>query len=223
MASLEDIYSILSQINQRIQRIEILLDQPKEESFLKNTHDTLPDFLSRTIFDLNLKSTWIVIALASRGIVTIGELVRTTEENLKNFHFDCENSFSGSSRILSRRERLGTAAINEIKECLSYYGLRLSMKVSFLYSEELYIQSILKYSVEVLGMTTRPTNCLRKENILLIGDLVKRTEVRLARIHNLGNKSFAEVKTILDLFRLRLGMNVSKEPVNDFKSNAHVI
>jgi DNA-directed RNA polymerase alpha subunit len=51
--------------------------------------------------------------------------------------------------------------------------------------------------VDDLELTVRSANCLKAENIYLIGDLIQRTEVELLKTPNLGKKSLTEIKDVL--------------------------
>jgi DNA-directed RNA polymerase subunit alpha len=62
--------------------------------------------------------------------------------------------------------------------------------------------------VEDLELTVRSANCLKAEDINLIGDLVRKTEAELLKTPNLGKKSLAEIKEVLAARGLRLGMPV---------------
>ena len=55
------------------------------------------------------------------------------------------------------------------------------------------------------NIDVRTLNCLIAENILTIGDLIKRTEVDLFRIPNFGRKSMVKVKDALTTLGLSLG------------------
>lgn len=67
---------------------------------------------------------------------------------------------------------------------------------------------LLYNTIDELMLTVRATNCLKSENINLIGDLVQKTEYDLLRTPNLGRKSLAEIKTVLISKSLSLGMNI---------------
>lgn len=58
--------------------------------------------------------------------------------------------------------------------------------------------------IEELDFSVRTYNCLKKENILTIGELVQRTEADLIGIRNFGAKSLAEVIDKLAQFGLTL-------------------
>lgn len=66
--------------------------------------------------------------------------------------------------------------------------------------------------VDDLELTVRSANCLKAENIFYIGDLIQRTEVELLKTPNLGKKSLTEIKDILALKGLSLGMRLENWP-----------
>ncbi|QCS24615.1 DNA-directed RNA polymerase subunit alpha [Rickettsia parkeri] len=66
--------------------------------------------------------------------------------------------------------------------------------------------------VDELELSVRSANCLKNDNIIYIGDLVKRTESDMLRTPNFGRKSLNEIKEILAKFNLRFGMDVSDWP-----------
>lgn len=71
---------------------------------------------------------------------------------------------------------------------------------------------LLLRSIEELELTVRSTNCLKAESIFLIGDLIHKTEFDLLKTPNLGKKSLNEIKDVLALKELSLGMNVENWP-----------
>ena len=52
--------------------------------------------------------------------------------------------------------------------------------------------------IEELELGVRSYNCLKREGIQTIGDLVSKTEAELLNIPNFGKKSIDEVKEKLD-------------------------
>ena len=74
------------------------------------------------------------------------------------------------------------------------------------------IDPILLRPVDDLELTVRSANCLKAENIYLIGDLIQRTEVELLKTPNLGKKSLTEIKDVLALRGLSLGMRLENWP-----------
>jgi DNA-directed RNA polymerase subunit alpha len=67
-------------------------------------------------------------------------------------------------------------------------------------------------SVDDLELTVRSENCLKAENIHLIGDLVHKTEQELLKTPNLGKKSLTEIKDVLAARGLSLGMKIDSWP-----------
>lgn len=71
---------------------------------------------------------------------------------------------------------------------------------------------ILLRPVDDLELTVRSGNCLKAEAIHFIGDLVQRTEVELLKTPNLGKKSLTEIKDVLAVHGLSLGMRLENWP-----------
>ena len=74
------------------------------------------------------------------------------------------------------------------------------------------VDPILLRPVDDLELTVRSANCLKAENIFLIGDLIQRTEVELLKTPNLGKKSLTEIKDVLARRGLSLGMRLERWP-----------
>ena len=64
----------------------------------------------------------------------------------------------------------------------------------------------LNKSVDDLELSVRSFNCLKNANIQTIGDLVTKTEGDMMKVKNFGNKSLAEISTILESMGLQFGM-----------------
>jgi DNA-directed RNA polymerase subunit alpha len=71
---------------------------------------------------------------------------------------------------------------------------------------------ILLRPVDDLELTVRSANCLKAENINFIGDLVLKTENELLKTPNLGKKSLTEIKDVLAMRDLSLGMKLENWP-----------
>jgi DNA-directed RNA polymerase subunit alpha len=80
------------------------------------------------------------------------------------------------------------------------------------------IDPILLRPVDDLELTVRSANCLKAESIYYIGDLIQRTEVELLKTPNLGKKSLTEIKDVLALRGLSLGMRLENWPPASLKS-----
>ena len=69
----------------------------------------------------------------------------------------------------------------------------------------LYSKKIAEFELSV-----RTSNCLRNDNIITIGDLVRKTESEMLRTPNFGRKSLNEIKEILAEMSLSLNMNMGE-------------
>ena len=58
----------------------------------------------------------------------------------------------------------------------------------------------------------RSANCLKNDNIVYIGDLVQRSEPEMLRTPNFGRKSLNEIREVLKVMGLELGMDVDNWP-----------
>lgn len=74
------------------------------------------------------------------------------------------------------------------------------------------IDPLLLSPVDDLELTVRSANCLKAENIYYIGDLIQRTETELLKCPNLGKKSMTEIKDVLALRGLSLGVKLDNWP-----------
>ncbi|MDR2107196.1 MAG: DNA-directed RNA polymerase subunit alpha [Holosporaceae bacterium] len=74
--------------------------------------------------------------------------------------------------------------------------------------------------VEDLELSVRSMNCLKNDNIVYIGDLVKKTEGEMLRTPNFGRKSLNEIKEVLSQMGLCLGMQVSGWPLENMEDAA---
>ncbi|MEO0225325.1 MAG: DNA-directed RNA polymerase subunit alpha [candidate division WOR-3 bacterium] len=70
------------------------------------------------------------------------------------------------------------------------------------------LRDLLSRSVEELEISVRASNCLKKDGIKTIGELVRRTEADMLKIENFGRKSLSELKKVLAQIGLSFGMDV---------------
>ena len=66
--------------------------------------------------------------------------------------------------------------------------------------------------VDELELSVRSANCLKNDNIVYIGDLVLKTESEMLRTPNFGRKSLNEIKEVLKIMNLELGMDIESWP-----------
>ena len=77
--------------------------------------------------------------------------------------------------------------------------------------------------VEELELSVRSMNCLRNDNIIYIGDLVQKSEIEMLRTPNFGRKSLNEIKEVLGVMSLYLGMEVPNWPPENIEELARKI
>lgn len=73
---------------------------------------------------------------------------------------------------------------------------------------------ILEIPISDFELSVRSRNCLKKMNILTLGDLLRTTEAELLSYKNFGETSLLEIKKILDAKSLRLGMALEDAGTN---------
>ncbi len=137
-------------------------------------------------------------------------------------------------KLIIELETNGTVDPEEtIKLAATILHDQLSVFVDFekvndqLADEEIEVEEIfdpvLLRPVDDLELTVRSANCLKAENIFYIGDLIQRTEVELLKTPNLGKKSLTEIKDILALKGLSLGMRLENWPPENLADQTHAI
>ena len=83
-------------------------------------------------------------------------------------------------------------------------------------------ETLLK-KVDDLELSVRSMNCLKNDNIVYIGDLVRKTESEMLRTPNFGRKSLNEIKEVLAQMGLYLGMPVEGWPIENMDEVARKI
>jgi len=89
--------------------------------------------------------------------------------------------------------------------------------------EELSFNRNLLRKVDELELSFRSANCLKNDNIVYIGDLVLKTEAEMLRTPNFGRKSLNEIKEVLAILGLHLGMDVPGWPPENIEELAQVM
>ncbi len=74
--------------------------------------------------------------------------------------------------------------------------------------------------VDELELSVRSQNCLKNDNIVYIGDLVRKTEGEMLKTPNFGRKSLNEIKEVLASMGLRFGMEVDSWPPENIEELA---
>lgn len=70
-------------------------------------------------------------------------------------------------------------------------------------------------SVNELELSVRSYNCLKNANIKTIAELVQKTEPEMLKTKNFGRKSLNEIKEILHVMGLHLGMRIDTESLDN--------
>ncbi len=74
--------------------------------------------------------------------------------------------------------------------------------------------------VDELELSVRSQNCLKNDNIVYIGDLVRKSEGEMLKTPNFGRKSLNEIKEVLANMGLRFGMEVDGWPPENIEDLA---
>jgi len=74
--------------------------------------------------------------------------------------------------------------------------------------------------VDELELSVRSANCLKNDNIVYIGDLVQKSENEMLRTPNFGRKSLNEIKEVLKVMNLELGMDNENWPPDNIEELA---
>ncbi len=86
--------------------------------------------------------------------------------------------------------------------------------------DELPFNKNLLRKVDELELSVRSANCLKNDNIVYIGDLVRKTEAEMLRTPNFGRKSLNEIKEVLSDMGLRFGMEIPGWPPENIEELA---
>ena len=86
--------------------------------------------------------------------------------------------------------------------------------------DDLEFNPLLLKKVDELELSVRSANCLKNDNIVYIGDLIQKTEAEMLRTPNFGRKSLNEIKEVLTVMGLHLGMDVVDWPPDNIEELA---
>ncbi|MAF97827.1 MAG: DNA-directed RNA polymerase subunit alpha [Micavibrio sp.] len=86
--------------------------------------------------------------------------------------------------------------------------------------QELPFNKNLLKKVDELELSVRSANCLKNDNIVYIGDLVQKSESDMLRTPNFGRKSLNEIKEVLSIMGLHLGMQTEGWPPENIEELA---
>ena len=144
-----------------------------------------------TDFELSVRSR---NCLKKMNIRTLGDLLKTTEQELLSYKNFGETSLNEIKALLAQKGlRLGQAAED------AKGGVRRSTSVAGNVAPE-----ILNKSVADLELSVRSRKALQRLNINLLGELAARTEDELLGCKNFGQTSLNEIKQQMTNFGLTL-------------------
>jgi DNA-directed RNA polymerase subunit alpha len=86
--------------------------------------------------------------------------------------------------------------------------------------DDLEFNPLLLKKVDELELSVRSANCLKNDNIVYIGDLIQKTEAEMLRTPNFGRKSLNEIKEVLTVMGLHLGMDIVDWPPDNIEDLA---
>lgn len=136
--------------------------------------------LSKDIFSLGL-SIKAYNLLKKNNINTVEDLVKLSIENLKEIDF------------------LGPKILEEIYEKVCSNGLEFGFKIdsNSVENNENCKELLLSEGIESLGLSNRAYNCLKRNYIDTIGDLVRNTYTDITHIKSLGFKASSEIYNVI--------------------------
>jgi DNA-directed RNA polymerase subunit alpha len=142
-------------------------------------------------FELSVRSR---NCLKRMGILTLGDLLRTTEADLLSYKNFGETSLVEVKRILDMKGlTLGMALEDEAVAAVDENG-----------KEDREKEELLRKSVDDIGMSVRARRALAKLGVLTLADLAGKTEAELLGCKNFGVTSLNEIKERLTGYGLSL-------------------
>jgi hypothetical protein len=111
-------------------------------------------------------------------------------------------------------ESMGSKQVKELRTDREILDEVLELTRKIIYSPRSHhgYESYLLRPIDDLELTARTTHFLKAENIFYIGDLIQRTEVELLKSPNIKKINMAEIKNVLALRGLNLGMQLDNWP-----------
>ncbi len=148
-----------------------------------------------TDFELSVRARK---GLQSMNLQTLGDLLRTTEAQMRNHKNIGETTVEEIKQILAKKGlRIGQAAEASLQAQRRELLKMVAANVS---------ESVLNKPIGELGLPGRCINPLSQLNISTVADLAVRTEAELGEIKNFGDATLEEIKKKL----LGLGITLRK-------------
>jgi len=132
--------------------------------------------------------------LRSAGIVFLSDLVKKTEDELLEIlNYDLKSLAYLKGRLANNG--LALRKVDKNSDDVDIDGQN----------------SIMLQNLDKFNFSVRAQNCFKKENIVYLADLVRKTEEDLFRIRNFGKKCYYEIQDKLEEMGLSLGMDIDRE------------
>jgi DNA-directed RNA polymerase subunit alpha len=145
-----------------------------------------------TDFELSVRSR---NCLQKMGIMTLGDLSRTTEQELlasKNF---------GETSLFEIKEMMASKGLELGQFAKERKPLEVGVEPQTVSADE---QALLNKSISELNLSVRARKCMVRLNIQTIGELVRKTGDELLECKNFGVTSLNEVRDKLTAINLKL-------------------
>ncbi len=118
---------------------------------------------------------------------------------------------------------LGSKILKEQLQIFVSFDENIETKEEVVHEEAPTLNDNLFRPVEDLELSVRSANCLKNANIRFIGELVTRSEGEMLKTKNFGRKSLNEIRDILQLMGLNLGMKIEGWPPPGWDPNTQPI
>jgi DNA-directed RNA polymerase alpha subunit len=143
-----------------------------------------PPIMLKHVKDIGISNETAAYLIKS-NLWQVGQLVQKTEAELRSLPGYIDNS------------------IFEIKDQLMPLGLQFGMQIHGWPA----VPSFLFRKLDEFELSIRTSSCLKNDNLVYLGDLVKRTEAEMSRVPNISRKVLDEIKeAVLKPLDLRFGM-----------------
>jgi DNA-directed RNA polymerase subunit alpha len=183
--------------------LNMTLKIEKGRGYIPATQRMLPEGEDRPIGHLVLDASFSPVRRVTYTVESARVEQRT---NLDKLVIDIETNGTIDPEEAIRR------AANILQEQLSIFVDLQGKEHAQPKTKQIEIDPILLRPVDDLELTVRSANCLKAESIYFIGDLIQRTEVELLKTPNLGKKSLTEIKDVLAMHGLSMGMKLENWP-----------
>jgi DNA-directed RNA polymerase subunit alpha len=161
--------------------------------------------IDKNLFNKDINSGWLKIDAYFCPVNTVSYDVENSTLNGKS-NFDKLIMEIKTNGTISASEALNIASDILINQFSIFSRIKKDNFADDKYEEKNINPELVK-KIDDLDLTVRSFKCLKSENIIYIGELVKKTENDLLKMPNLGKKSLTEIKNLLADRKLKLNYN----------------